>query len=309
MGSELNVTLPQPGWQAELHLRFGNGVTPHLLAKGAGPASSPTRLIERRHKGPLVVQRPFHPEGDPCHVYLVHPPGGVVGGDELRIHAQVDPGAHALITTPAATKFYRCEGRHSSQTQELSAAGATLEWLPQENIFYRGADVRTATRVHVDAQSRFIGWEINCLGLPARGEHFDNGALRLDLELWSARAAAATELRSDPFCQQMGSDPIFIDRLRLTGESPARGAQWGLAGHEAVGTMLATPATREHVELMRTLIADHPCAAVSLVDCVLVLRALTAQAEPLRHLFIAAWRALRPGIIGRDAVNPRIWAT
>jgi urease accessory protein len=73
--------------------------------------------------------------------------------------------------------------------------------------------------------------------------------------------------------------------------------------------MLATPAKREHVELMRTLIADHPCAAVSLVDGVLVLRALTAQAEPLRHLFIAAWRALRPGIIGRDAVNPRIWAT
>ena len=120
-------------------------------------------------------------------MYLVHPPGGVVGGDELRIDVQVDAGAHALITTPAATKFYRCDGRHSSQTQELRAAGATLEWLPQENIFYRGADVRTATRVHVDADSRFIGWEINCLGLPARGEHFDAGALRLDLELWRTR--------------------------------------------------------------------------------------------------------------------------
>ena len=147
-------------------------------------ASGRTRLVERHHKGPLIVQRPFYPEGDPCHVYLVHPPGGVVGGDELRIDVQVDAGAHALITTPAATKFYRCDGRHSSQTQELRAAGATLEWLPQENIFYRGADVRTATRVQIDADSRFIGWEINCLGLPARGEHFDAGALRLDLELW-----------------------------------------------------------------------------------------------------------------------------
>ncbi len=293
------------GWQAELRLRFNADL-------------GPTRLAERRHVGPLVVQRPFHPEGmaacDPCHVYLVHPPGGVVGGDELRIDVQVDAGAHALITTPAATKFYRCDGRLSSQTQELRAAGATLEWLPQENIFYRAAEVRAATRVHVDAASKFIGWEINCLGLPARGEPFDTGTLRRDLELWSSRDAAAVPLKPDPFCQPSskeggGSDPKFIDRLRLKGQSNARAAQWGLAGHEAVGTMLATPATREHVEIIRDLIADHPCAAVSLVDGVLVLRALTAQAEPLRHLFIAAWRALRPGIIGRDAVQPRIWNT
>jgi urease accessory protein len=301
------------GWQAELHLRF-NGDIPRFLANGDAAQTGPTRLVERRHKGPLVVQRPFHPEGDPCHVYLVHPPGGVVGGDELRIDVQVDPRAHALITTPAATKFYRCENRISSQTQELRAAGATLEWLPQENIFYRGADVRTATRVYVDATSRFIGWEINCLGLPARGEHFDVGALKLDLELWREIAAQATPLTPDPSCQQMGSgpissNPIFIDRMRLDGESPARGAQWGLAGQEAVGTMLATPATREHVELIRALVEPHPLAAVSLVDGVLVLRALAPQAEAVRNLLIAAWRALRPGVIGREAVNPRIWAT
>jgi urease accessory protein len=288
-----------PGWQAELRLRFN----------GAAPAGR-TRLVERRHKGPLIVQRPFFPEGNPCHVYLVHPPGGVVGGDELRIDVQVDAGAHALITTPAATKFYRCDGRCSSQTQELHAAGATLEWLPQENIFYRGADVRTATRVQVDAGSRFIGWEINCLGLPARGEHFDAGALRLDLELWrSPSVEAPAPVRSGPFCQQMGTVPIFLDRLRLTGESPARGAPWGLAGQEAVGTLLATPATRAHVEPIRELLADERYAAVSLVDGVLVLRALAPQAEAVRKLFIAAWQRLRPTVIGREAVLPRIWNT
>ena len=240
----------------------------------------------------------------------MHPPGGVVGGDELRIDVQVDAGAHALITTPAATKFYRCDGRHSSQTQELHAAGATLEWLPQENIFYRGADVRTATRVQIDADSRFIGWEINCLGLPARGEHFDAGALRLDLELWRARAAEApVDFKSGTVFQKTGTDPIFLDRLRLTGESPARGALWGLAGQEAVGTLLATPATRAQVESIRELIADERFAAVSLVDGVLVLRALAPQAEAVRKLFIAAWQRLRPTVIGREAVLPRIWNT
>ncbi len=255
-----------------------------------------------------MVQRPFHPEGDPCHVYLVHPPGGVVGGDELRIEVQVDAHAHALITTPAATKFYRCDGRVSSQAQELRAAGATLEWLPQENIFYRGGDVRTATRVHIDEQTRFIGWEINCLGLPARGEHFDSGQLRLDFELWKQASECDAQSKSGPFCQQMGSVPIFVDRLRLAGESAARGARWGLGGQEAVGTMLATPAGAEHVALVRELLHEH-LAAVSLVDGVLVLRALAPQAEAVRHLFIAAWRVLRPGIIGREGVPPRIWNT
>jgi urease accessory protein len=222
----------------------------------------------------------------------------------------VDPGAHALITTPAATKFYRCEGRSSSQTQELRAACATLEWLPQENIFYRGADVRTATRVHVDPDSRFIGWEINCLGLPARGEAFDAGALGLDLELWkSPRMNEPAPLRSGPISRQMGSDPIFLDRLRLRGESPARSARWGLAGQEAVGTLLATPARRAEVDTIRELIVDDPLAAVSLVDGVLVLRALAPQAEAVRKLFIAAWQRLRPDVIGREAVLPRIWNT
>jgi urease accessory protein len=298
-----------PGWQAELRLRF-NGDTPHLPANGAGPGSGRTRLVERHHRGPLVVQRPFYPEGDPCHVYLVHPPGGVVGGDELRIDVQVDAGAHALVTTPAATKFYRCEGRHSSQTQELRAAGATLEWLPQENIFFRGADTRTATRIHVDSRSRFIGWEINCLGLPARDEPFETGTLRLDLELWRSRVSSEpVDLRPDPFCLEMGSVPIFVDRFRLVGDSAARGACWGLAGQEAVGTLLATPATPAHVDSMRELVAGEKYAAVSLVDGVLVLRALAPQAEAVRKLFVAAWQRLRPGIVGREAVLPRIWNT
>ncbi len=302
-----------PGWQAELRLRFGNGDIPRFLANGDAPGPAghgKTRLIERQHKGPLVVQRPFHPEGDPCHVYLVHPPGGVVGGDELRIDVQVDEWAHALITTPAATKFYRCDGRVSTQIQELHSAGATLEWLPQENIFYCGADVRTATRVHVDPASKFIGWEINCLGLPARGEKFDAGTLGLDLELWRSPCLAdPVDLSRVPVCLETRNVPIFIDRLRLTGDSPARGAIWGLAGQEAVGTLLATPATREHIESIRALITDEKFAAVSLVDGVLVLRALAPQAEAVRNLFISAWQRLRPAIIGRPAVLPRIWNT
>lgn len=288
--------IPAPGWQAELRLKFA--VTPpHTV----------TRLVERRHRGPLIVQRPFHPEGDPCHTYLVHPPGGVVGGDELRLDAEVAPAAHALITTPAATKFYRCESRIALLTQQLRAEGATLEWLPQENIFYRAARVHAATRVQIDARSRFIGWEIGCLGLPARGESFDVGNLRLDLELWRTRDAAnVTALKG---ADTERSTPLFIDRLRLAGDSPARLGGWGLAGGTAIGTLLATPAEAPHLDSVRELVAAHPAAGVSLVDGVLVLRALAAQGESIRQLFFSAWQRLRPGIVGREAAPPRIWAT
>jgi urease accessory protein len=285
----------EPGWQAELRLRFA--VEPPLTA---------TRLIERQHRGPLVVQRPFHPEGDPCHVYIVHPPGGVVGGDELRIDVKMEPGAHALITTPAATKFYRCDGRLSSQLQELRTQGATLEWLPQENIFYRAALVRTATRVQIDARSRFIGWEIGCLGLPARSESFDAGNLKLDFELWRDRGENIALLKN---CGLEQCSPVFIDRLRLAGSAPARDAAWGLAGATAIGTLLATPATAADVEHVREIISTCPAAGVTLVDGVLVLRALAAQGEAIRNLFVSVWRGLRPGIIGREATPPRIWAT
>lgn len=266
------------GWHAHLRLRF---------AERGGQ----TYLSERTHRGPLVVQRAFHPEGAPCHTYLVHPPGGVVGGDHLGLEVDVERGAHSLITTPAATKFYRSDGRFATQSQHLTLTGSTLEWLPQETIFYRGACVRSETRVRLDAGSRFIGWEIPCLGLPARQEAFEAGELRLNLELWREGL------------------PLFVDRMRLDGAGPERTAQWGLSGFDAVGTLLAYPANPSMREAARSVQAPDAECAVTLIDGVLVCRALSAQAEPVRRLFIGIWQTLRPELIGRTAVLPRIWAT
>ena len=78
----------QGGWLGALELGF---------APGRG------RTIMKRHShlGPFVVQSPFYPEGAPCHAYLLHPPGGLVGGDRLQLEVGCAPGAHCLITTPA----------------------------------------------------------------------------------------------------------------------------------------------------------------------------------------------------------------
>lgn len=267
------------GWQARLELTFqANG--------------SRTVLAHRLHQGPLVVQRPFYPEGDICHVYLVHPPGGIVGGDQVSLHVNSLPGSHALITTPAATRFYRA-GPHpaASLQQELSLQDATLEWLPQETIVFDGAQASTRTVVQLQGQSRFVGWEVACLGRPANDERFTRGSLAQDFLLYR------------------DGEPLMLDRLRLQGGSPALAARWGLSGAQALGTLMMYPANDVDLAQLRAVERDGVRCALTRVDGVLLVRALAEQAEPIRQLFTALWLQLRPALVGRAATTPRIWAT
>ena len=266
-------------WQARLELEFQAAATRTVLAR-------------RSHRGPLVVQRPFYPEGGICHVYLVHPPGGIVGGDQLTLLAEAQPGSHALLTTPAATRFYRA-GPHpaASLTQELRVNDAALEWLPQETIVFDGARATTRTQVHLQGAARFLGWEILCLGRPANNEVFQSGTLAQDFLLYRDGV------------------PLLLDRLRLQGGAPALTANWGLGGMQAMGTLLMYPAQAVDLAALRGLQAPGVRFALTLVQGVLLCRALATQAEPVRQLFNALWLQVRPALLGREAIAPRIWAT
>jgi urease accessory protein len=248
-----------------------------------------TRLVSRAHRGPLVVQRPFWPEGDVCHLYLVHPPGGIVSGDHLRLELQATHGAHALVTTPAATKFYRARaGEPARLVQNLQVADAALEWLPQETLVFNGARARARTRVMLAGTARFIGWEVLCLGRPAADELFASGDIAQDFELWH------------------GEQPLLLDRLRLA-PGPALQAPWGLDGATALGSLLAWPAQADALDAVRALQDDT--LACTLVDKALLVRTLAAQGEVVRQRLLRVWQALRPRLLGRPPVSPRIWAT
>lgn len=266
-------------WQARLELQFAR-------------SGARTVLAQRRHTGPLVVQRPFYPEGGICHVVLVHPPGGVVGGDQLALDVQATCGSHALITTPAATKFYRAGPHPAAQVcQRLQVQDAALEWLPQETIVFDGARARTRTEVQLQGDARFLGWEIACLARPANGETLRDGALAQDLLLYR------------------DGTPLLLDRLRLQGGSAPLAAPWGLAGSQALGTLLMTPATAVDLTALRAVQAPLVRFALTRVQDVLLCRALSMQAEPIRDLFTRLWLQLRPALLGCEAVAPRIWAT
>jgi urease accessory protein len=273
------------GWRARLALGF-------TVEHGH------TRLVREGQVGPLAVQRPFYPEGPAvCHVYLLHPPGGLVPGDDLTLHARVAPGAAALLTVPAATKIYRSDGRTARQRQALTVApGGALEWLPQETILFDGARARLTTRVELAPGAAFLGWDVVCLGRPACGEGFTAGECRQDLEVWQA------------------GRPLLIERAHYAGELLA--AAYGLGGHPLLATFVAVgPAldAAARAALLEPLRALRPAAgdrlSVSVVGELLVLRYLGGDAERARAHLEQAWRLVRPHLFSRPAVPPRVWST
>lgn len=269
----------QTGWQAELKLQFTKRLDKTVLAN-------------RHQRGPLVIQRPFYPEGEVCHAYVLHPPGGVVGGDELYLEFKVEPNAYALLTTPGATKFYRSAGSQAAQHQYFQVTDACLEWLPQETIFFPKANALLTSTIHLQGSARYIGWEVYCLGRPVIGETFQQG-----------NAVFKTALYRD-------AKPLLLDRLVVNGERDLLSAA-GLRGQPVFATLLATPATTDLLETVRPFCEEvaFGTAGATLLNGVLVVRYLGNSTAQAHRLFRAIWQAIRPSITHKAAVPPRIWNT
>lgn len=267
------------GWQAGIELGFD-------------ARNGRTRLAHRARFGPLSVQRPFYPEGDLCHVYLLHPPGGVAGGDRLDIKADAAAGSSALITTPGAGKFYRSAGPLAEQSVRLRIGeDASLEWLPQENILFPGAQVRLETRIELAPGARFIGWDMHCLGLPANDERFANGRARIGCRI------------------ERDGEPLLIEQLNL-GETRDLDGPAGLRGLPVTGTLYATCDDASLLQACRESLHDTAIeAGVTLLDGLLVARLLAPSTALARLCFVNLWQLLRPAVVGREAIAPRIWLT
>lgn len=281
-----NRAVPAP-WRAALKLRFAD--------RGAR-----TALIERRHSGPLLVQKPLYPEGPICHVVMLHPPAGIAGGDELQIDVDVEPGAHTLLTTPGATRWYKSLGREASQRVRLGVGpGARLDWLPQEAIVFRHALARLETRLAVAEGGSAIGWDVVVLGRRASGEYWSNGRVRLDTEV------------------RVADQSLWIESAELDAGSPLRRARVGMDRLDVLGTLWAVGAGANQMVAERVA-ATLPCHATlrAGVSCIgprgegmLLLRVLGDQIEAVRQLLVAAWTGLRQPVHGVPARPLRLWAT
>ena len=254
-------------------------------------------MATRRHSGPLRVQKALYPEGTACcHAIVLHPPGGIAGGDQLAIDIAVGSGASALITTPGAGKWYRSGGAEASQQVRVSLAdGAALEWLPQENIVFNGANARIAAQVDLADGARFLGLDVLCLGRRASGETFASGTLRLAADIHS------------------GGRLLWRERGHLDGGSALLHSPAGLAGHSVCATWQAAGLDAD-AQLLSACRAATPAEAaaqwgITAMPGLMVGRYLGHSAEAARQWFVEVWHVLRPALLGRAAVVPRIWNT
>lgn len=295
--------LPNTGkeskWEAELSLGLSRTTRGSVLKTCA-------------HKGPLYVQKAFYPEGrDLAHLYLLHPPGGMVSGDDLRINVDMSPNAHGLITTPGAGRVYKARADKTLQTQHIQlrlASGSSLEWLPLENIIYPGAHTQLHTDIHLAENSRFIGWEISCFGLKASQQAFNHGQLAQRLQIFQAgrlkvREALSLNPEQHHFMHsRAGLANRSVNALLIAGP---------FSGENQVDELLSALQT-QCTELTKVKAANNPppaLAAVSLNGEFMQIRYLGDCSEQARLLFTRCWRLLRPALIEREACEPRIWAT
>jgi urease accessory protein len=280
MRDEPNNHIDSPaGWLARLELEFAFD----------GGAS---RLRRNRHHGPLRVQKALYPEGaQTVHAIVVHPPGGIRAGDRLEIDAQVGPGAHAFLTSPGAAKWYRGDDGAAHQSLRLAAGdGAALEWLPQETIYFDGARAVQRQVVRLGAGARYVGCDILCFGRQASGERFERGGLRLHAEIWS------------------GSQLLWYEQARIDAGSAAMNGPFGLDGNTICATLTAVgPALP--AALLAQIRALDPALGASQLKSVFIARLLCGDSEHARRVMTGVWQLLRPHVIGRAALSPRIWAT
>ena len=275
-------------WQASLRLEFA-------LRREA------TRLMRSSHNGPLYVQKPFYPEGpELAHVYLLHPPGGLVSGDELRIDVHTGVDSACLLTTPGAARIYKARSTFPRQLQKVHlrvARGASMEWFPLETIAYSGADVSLETSIELADGAHLGAWEITCLGRPANGETFQRGSF---LQRYSVT---------------VGGRPVFVDRFALGDhnrellESPVGLQRQPVYGFLLMGPFAPSVDVLENLRRLAEPTVLSGRATITRLGDFYLGRYLGGSAEKARKLFTQWWQLLRPPLLGREACPPRIWRT
>jgi urease accessory protein len=254
-------------------------------------------MTERRHTGPLQVQKPLYPEGrSVCHTVILHPPGGMAEGDTVKIAVTQGPDSKTVLTSPAAAKWYKSRKNFASQEVRIRLGRrAQLDWLPLENILFENARAEFRFQLELGEEASAVGWETFVFGRRAMGETWDVGGLRINSQFMDSHGL------------------LWAEKANITGGSRTRTAMQGLAEFPIVG-MLWAAGPNCNQTLAETLAPSLPFtdSLRAGVTCprrgVLVIRAVAQKIEPLRDLMVSCWSYLRPAIHGRQSSPLRLWS-
>lgn len=262
MNLPANTALFTPSWHAELELGYGR-------------FDDCTRPTQRRHKGPLRVQKHLYAEGPQvCQHIIVHPPGGIAGGDRLDISATVGADAWAQLTSPGAAKWYRAASPAFQQLELHVQPGATLEWLPQETIVFSNAQAELTTRIELHGDAKLCYWDVVALGRPASGERFEQGHFQSHLDI-----------RRD-------GTLLWHERQRIIGGDGLLDSPIGLDGKTVFATLLLTgEVSSDLLEACRSLSMPNPVRGdLTQLPGLVVARCLADEALHARAWLIQIWK-------------------
>jgi len=227
-----NVSTASKQWPASLNLDFYR--------------SAHRSHVHRSHRGPLRIQRPFYPEGDVCHVILLHPPGGLVSGDRLDMTVSVGANAHAVVTAPGAMKHYRARIANANHArmpdhigmvnQCIDINNGALEWMPNESIHYDGSVTRSLSQFNLFNHAKVLSLDVQVFGRQAGQHDFLSGKV------------------------DVGLNPSKVPVLCVVSQS------WGICGQVRCMLMCSTYYERSSMQ--------HPLWAMWRVSLISVLRSL-----------------------------------
>jgi urease accessory protein len=293
-----------PTWQADIAIRLSH-------------SKYGTRLSHCQHRGPLYIQKPFYPEGKHhAHLYLLHPPAGIVSGDTLTMNLHVDPNAAALMTTPGATVVYKARESNPTQRQIINlhiANNATLEWLPLETIVHNHACFEATPIINMVSSSHFFGWEITSLGLPASDQRFTNGSFK-------QRYQIVVDGKNE-FIDQMKIDDSnrHILLASKAGMQNRMISGFCVFGPVATGNRSEGRHSDDQLERLRQQQLEQQAqsntdrnsdyqSSITRLGNFYVGRYLGGSAEQARKQFTLWWSVARQEMLGKEACTPRIWA-
>lgn len=257
-------------------------------------------LANKQHYGPLVIQKSLYPEGPAiCHGLIIHPPGGVAGGDELSIDVKVTQNAHALLTTPGAGKWYKANGQDAKQhlTFHIEDQG-TLEWLPQENILFDEASVQYSVEVNLAESAQYAAWEILCFGRQARNEKWKRGRLKQQASIYRSGRLIWNERAFVNATDKVMQSPVGLNGAQVC-------ANFVVASGKVPATILEACRAVKPAE---SLDPNARFGVTALPD-IFAARYIGQSSQCAKNYFEKLWAILRPWYASTDMVRPRIWNT
>lgn len=240
-------------------------------------------IEELYQEGCAKIRLP-HTHSPALQAVLMNTAGGLTGGDHIRWSATANAGASLVLTTPACERVYRSLGPDARvETHLTAAAGAHIDWLPQETILFEHARLDRRLDVDLAEGATLTAVEAVLLGREAMGEAARHARLR---DNWRIRRDGRL---------------IHAEATQLTASNTERDGLSLLNGALAFATILhIAPDAGRRLDAVRALLPETGGASV--IGERLVVRLLAVSGIALR-------RSLAPliALLSDAGSVPRLW--